>query len=243
MRLAGSSNDVFRKVNDKPGFLEKVKAKQAFNSALRRKIVTDYFHILDFNSEGSKFWNDNYGNIFNTAACGYFNPALGMQGATTDSYSGFNWNHCISSSGVKSHFKGELCFAVRYFSMTDNDTLFRVKLELRHKLKGSSVALRKGIFRILYQKLFCLRRLEQEPINVVPARAVRNEPSRDRSGAGCINFVYSDKKPLPMNPVFYILDFLDFHNICLTNKYISANCRSQVDSMGVGNRSVNGGQN
>ena len=96
------------KINNDPGFFEEIKPQEAFNGALRGKIVTDDFHIFNFNPKGPEFGDNDDGNIFNTASCGYFDLAPRAQRIASYGDGGLNGDDGVRGPGIHGHLQRKL---------------------------------------------------------------------------------------------------------------------------------------
>lgn len=221
-------NGIAGKVNSRLGGFKEVKPEESFHWAFMRQIVTNYFHAFYLNPKGSKFGQDNEGDIFDPAASGYFDLALRAQRVATNRYSNLNGDHCVSGACVYGHLEIETYSRSYDFSPADNDTLFGVKLKFLHGLKSSGVAFRERVFGVLHQQFFYFGRLKQHLIDFVSMWAMSDKSARDGGSSGFIDFIHGDEEPLPMESFLYFSDFLRTHFFTSLQKYHMLFCSFRV---------------
>jgi hypothetical protein len=199
------------KINNDPGFFEEIKPQEAFNGALRGKIVTDDFHIFNFNPKGPEFGDNDEGNIFNTASCGYFDLAPRAQRIASYGDGGLNGDDGVRGPGIHGHLQRKLNPLVRYLRVAENNGLPGIKSEFGHGLESGRVAFGKRVFGIFHQQLLDLGRLKQNLVDVFPVGAVGDNFSGNGRRRCSVEFVNGNEEPFAGEPFFHFFNLFGLH--------------------------------
>lgn len=176
--------------------------------------MTNNIQILKRETKTRKFMDSYNRADYGAAASGYFSSFIGMGGIYPYGQCRFWRNNSFRSACIKSHLEQNRLTSARNFNITDYQLFFCSKFKLGHqRLECGNKTLWHGIFGVGDKNRAFSLEGKKLPVDFVPAGAVRNNFSGERSRCSIINFIYCNKEPLVAKSFFNLFNSFYFHNL------------------------------
>lgn len=190
------SNGIGGKINGDFSVSKEIESKQAFNSALRRKVMTDHIHVFDLESKALEYWNLDDWHKGDSAGRGDFNMPTRFGRIDADSQGGLNGNHRNGRSCIHSQLKKYRPVSIDDICFTQDELLRRLEFEFTHVLKSyvksCRISFGKPVFGIFHEDIAPSLQRKKLSVDFVSVVAVRDQFSRDRDGGGFVDLFYGD---------------------------------------------------